>query len=433
MPQTNIARAFAYLDAHSVYEKTGRIDSPSTANIERLVQLLGDPHLAYRTIHVTGTNGKGSTSQMITKLLMAHGLRVGTYTSPHLERVNERMMLNGEPISDDELSTNVLAIADLEPLVGTRLSYFEVMTAVAFRWFADSAVDVGVIEVGLLGRWDATNVVQSDVAVLTNVSLDHTEFAGPTHAHIAREKVGIVKPGSVFVQGETRPELEEIFANASCQRRVVRNRHFELSTNELAVGGRLVDVRTTRARMTQSSCRCMAPTRRQRRSCHHRRRGILRARNFASGARRGIRLGHDAWTIRGDRSPAARHRRRRAQRWRGGGVLRRVLQRLPSGRSSRIGGRHAEESRAARVAGCAACGRIRPSGLLHGSDTARHFCRNRGGRGSRSRLRRDRRRRPCGVGNLDCVPVIASEDALLVAGSLYVVGAARPVLRGLVP
>lgn len=122
------------------------------------------------------------------------------------------------------------------------------MTAVAFRWFADSAVDVGVIEVGLLGRWDATNVVQSDVAVLTNVSLDHTEFAGPTHAHIAREKVGIVKPGSVFVQGETRPELEEIFANASCQRRVVRNRHFELSTNELAVGGRLVDVRTTRAR-----------------------------------------------------------------------------------------------------------------------------------------------------------------------------------------
>jgi dihydrofolate synthase/folylpolyglutamate synthase len=248
MPQTNIERAFAYLDAHSVYEKTGRIDSPSTANIERLVQLLGDPHLAYRTVHVTGTNGKGSTSQMITKLLMAHGLRVGTYTSPHLERVNERLMLNGEPISDDELAANVLAIADLEPLVGARLSYFEVMTAVAFRFFADSAIDVGVIEVGLLGRWDATNVVQSDVAVLTNVSLDHTEFAGPTHAHIAREKMGIVKPGSVFVQGEARSELEEIFAGASCQRRVVRNRHFGLAANELAVGGRLVDVRTTRGR-----------------------------------------------------------------------------------------------------------------------------------------------------------------------------------------
>ena len=248
MGDSAVARAFAFLDAHSVYEKTGRIDSPSTANIARLVQMLGDPHLAYRTIHVTGTNGKGSTSQMITRLLVAHGLRVGTYTSPHLERVNERMMLNGEPISDDELAANVLAIAELEPLVGARLSYFEVMTAVAFRWFADSAIDVGVIEVGLLGRWDATNVVQSDVAVLTNVSLDHTEFAGPTHAHIAREKVGIVKPGSVFVQGETRPELEATFAEPPCQRRVVRDRHFELTGNELAVGGRVVGIRTTRAR-----------------------------------------------------------------------------------------------------------------------------------------------------------------------------------------
>jgi dihydrofolate synthase/folylpolyglutamate synthase len=208
---------------------------------------MGDPHLAYRTIHITGTNGKGSTSQMVTKLLMAHGLRVGTYTSPHLERVNERMMINGLAVSDDELAENVLAIAELEPLVDGRLSYFDIMTAVAFRWFANSAVDVGVIEVGLLGRWDATNVVQSDVAVLTNVSLDHTEFAGPTHAHIAREKVGIVKPMSVFVQGETRPDLEEIFAAAPCSRRLIRNRHFELLHNDLAVGGRLISMRTTRA------------------------------------------------------------------------------------------------------------------------------------------------------------------------------------------
>ena len=247
MKETALERAFAFLDSHSVYEKSGRIDSPSTANIERLVQLMGDPHLAYRTIHITGTNGKGSTSQMVTKLLMAHGLRVGTYTSPHLERVNERMMINGLPVSDEELAENVLAIAELEPMVDGRLSYFDIMTAVAFRWFANSAVDVGVIEVGLLGRWDATNVVQSDVAVLTNVSLDHTEFAGPTHAHIAREKVGIVKASSVFVQGETRPDLEEIFAAAQCSRRVTRNRHFELTHNDLAVGGRLVSMRTTRA------------------------------------------------------------------------------------------------------------------------------------------------------------------------------------------
>lgn len=247
MKETAVERAFAYLDSHSVYEKSGRIDSPSTANIERLVQLMGEPHLAYRTIHITGTNGKGSTSQMVTRLLMAHGLRVGTYTSPHLERVNERMMINGLAVSDEELAENVLAVAELEHMVEGRLSYFDIMTAVAFRWFANNAIDVGVIEVGLLGRWDATNVVESDVAVLTNVSLDHTEFAGPTHAHIAREKVGIVKPSSVFVQGESRPDLEEIFASASCVRRVARNRHFELVQNDLAVGGRLASMRTTRA------------------------------------------------------------------------------------------------------------------------------------------------------------------------------------------
>lgn len=248
MTRDVLARAAAFLDAHSVYEKSGRIDSPSTANIERLVHLLGDPHLAYRTVHITGTNGKGSTSQMVSRLLMAHGLTVGTYTSPHLERVNERVMINGEPVDDEELAENVLAIAELESLVDGRLSYFDILTAVAFRCFADRAVDVGVIEVGLLGRWDATNVVQSDVAILTNVSLDHTEFAGPTHAHIAREKVGIVKQSSIFVQGETRPDLEEIFAGAVCQRRVVRDRHFELTSNELAVGGRLIGVRTARAR-----------------------------------------------------------------------------------------------------------------------------------------------------------------------------------------
>ena len=247
MSLTPIERAREFLESHSVYEKTGRIESPSLANIERLMQLLGEPQRAYRTIHITGTNGKGSTSQMVTKLLMAHGLTVGTYTSPHLERVNERMMRNGLPIDDDEFAENVLAIAELEPLVGRRISYFEILTAVAFRWFADSAIDVGVIEVGLLGRWDATNVVESDVAVLTNISLDHTEFAGPTHAHIAREKVGIVKSNSVFVQGETRPDVQEILAAAPCAKRVVRDEHFEVLENELAVGGRLVSVRTTRA------------------------------------------------------------------------------------------------------------------------------------------------------------------------------------------
>ena len=121
---------------------------------------MGDPQLTYPVIHVTGTNGKGSTSQMITRLLMAHGLTVGTYTSPHLERINERITRNGEPIGDDDFAEQIAAVADLEGLIAVRPTYFEAVTAAAFRWFADVAVDVAVVEVGLLGRWDATNVVR---------------------------------------------------------------------------------------------------------------------------------------------------------------------------------------------------------------------------------------------------------------------------------
>ena len=120
---------------------------------------MGDPQHAYPVIHITGTNGKGSTAQMVTRLLMAQGLTVGTYTSPHLERVNERLARNAEPIGDEELAEQIAAVADLEGLTGVRPSYFEACTAAAFRWFADIAVDVAVVEVGLLGRWDATNVV----------------------------------------------------------------------------------------------------------------------------------------------------------------------------------------------------------------------------------------------------------------------------------
>ena len=134
---------------------------------------------------------------MITRLLMAQGLRVGTYTSPHLERVNERIALDAEPIDDDDVRRGGRSpSADLEVLAGVRPSYFEILTAAAFRTFADAAVDVAVVEVGLLGRWDATNVGDGQVAVVTNVGLDHTEYAGPTLADVAREKAGIVKPGA---------------------------------------------------------------------------------------------------------------------------------------------------------------------------------------------------------------------------------------------
>jgi dihydrofolate synthase/folylpolyglutamate synthase len=238
--------ALTYLDDHASYDKTGRIESPSLEKIERLLSVLGDPHLAFRVIHVTGTNGKGSTSQFITRLLMEHGLKVGTYSSPHLEDIRERIQIDSEMVSREDFGVAVSAVADAEVLSGVRPSYFEIVTAAAFWSFADHAVDVAVIEVGLLGRWDATNVVNSDVSVITNIALDHTEFAGPTLAHIAREKAGIIKAGSTAVIGETRPELVEIFLSEPSDSYVRRGEHFDCVDNQLALGGRVFHFRTSR-------------------------------------------------------------------------------------------------------------------------------------------------------------------------------------------
>lgn len=236
--------ALAYLDEHASYEKTGRVTSPSTEPIERLCAAMGDPQLAQPVFHVTGTNGKGSTVQMITRLLMAQGLTVGTYTSPHLDRINERIRRDGEPISDEEFAEQIAAIADLEALTGVRPTYFEAVTAAAFRWFADVAVDVAVVEVGMLGRWDATNVVDAQVAVITNIALDHTEFAGPTLADIASEKAGIIKAGSAVVVGETDPDLVDIFQREGGATQMVRGHDFDVVDNFLAVGGRALELRT---------------------------------------------------------------------------------------------------------------------------------------------------------------------------------------------
>ncbi len=240
----NLTEAMAYLDAHASYDTTGRVESPTIDRISRILEVLGDPQFAYPVIHITGTNGKGSTTQMITRLLMAHGLTVGTYTSPHLERLNERISRNAEPISDDDFVEQITALAEVEVVAGVRPTYFELVTAAAFRWFADVAVDVAVVEVGMLGRWDATNVVRSQVAVLTNIGMDHNEYAGPTKADIAREKSGIVKPGSAVVIGETDPDLARFFVEAGGAANFLRGEDFDVLENQLAIGGRLVDLRT---------------------------------------------------------------------------------------------------------------------------------------------------------------------------------------------
>ena len=240
----NFDDALRYLDDHTSYDVTGRIDSPTTERIGRLCAAMGDPQHAAPVIHVTGTNGKGSTVQMISRLLMTSGLTVGTYTSPHLERINERIQRNGEPISDEEFAEQIAAIAQLEAITGVRPSFFEAITAAAFRWFADVAVDVMVIEVGLLGRWDATNVVDATVAVITNIGLDHTEFAGPTLADIASEKAGIITEHGAVVVGATDSNLIRVFSQEPHASMLVRDEDFAVVDNTLAVGGRLLDLRT---------------------------------------------------------------------------------------------------------------------------------------------------------------------------------------------
>ena len=172
---------------------------------------------------------------------------MGTYSSPHLENIRERIQVNGEAVAEYDFAEAVAAVANAEGISGIRPTYFEIMTAAAFRWFSDDAIDVAVIEVGMLGRWDATNVVRPDVAVITNIALDHTEFAGPTVAHIAKEKAGIIKEGSVAIIGETNEDLHPIFSAEPHDEIFFRGEHIDVVDNHLALGGRSLHVRTTRA------------------------------------------------------------------------------------------------------------------------------------------------------------------------------------------
>jgi dihydrofolate synthase/folylpolyglutamate synthase len=242
----------AWLDAH-VNLETG-VGVPARGGVGRrllaverqrpLMELLGSPELEYPAIHLTGTNGKTSVARMTGALLAASGLSIGSYTSPHLQRVNERMAWNGEPVDDLTLDDLLRAVAALEDHLPDAPSYFEILTAAAFRWFGDIAVDAAVVEVGLGGTGDATNVVDARVAVVTNVSLDHAEYIGPSLQEIAHEKAGVVKPGSTLVLGETDPDLVPPFLDRGADRVVRRGTDFGVTGNRLAVGGRVVDLFT---------------------------------------------------------------------------------------------------------------------------------------------------------------------------------------------
>jgi len=221
-----------------------RASAPTLDRIAALLELLGSPQLEYPVVHLTGTNGKTTTTRMISSLLGALGLSVGQYTSPNLERINERLMWNDAPIGDDDLDDLLRIVALVEPSLPEPPSYFEILTAAAMRWFADLAVDVAVLEVGVGGTWDATNMAHGRVAVVTNVALDHIEYLGPTRELIAQEKAGIIEPGATLVLGETDPDLLPYFLAREPERVLLRDRDFAVRDQQLAMGGRVVDLST---------------------------------------------------------------------------------------------------------------------------------------------------------------------------------------------
>ncbi|WP_019609587.1 MULTISPECIES: folylpolyglutamate synthase/dihydrofolate synthase family protein [Nocardiopsis] len=223
---------------------------PRLDRVRTLLDLLGDPHRNFRAIHVTGTNGKTSTARMIDALMRGRGLRVGRYTSPHLRTVRERIVIDGEPISQERF---VAAYDDIRPYVemadsmnDAPLSFFEILTVMAYAVFADAPVDVAVVEVGMGGRWDATNVIDGDVAVVTPIGIDHTEYLPDTVEGIAEEKAGIIKPDSVAVLAQQPlPAAEALVRNAAeVGARVAREGlEFGVTSREIAVGGQQIAVK----------------------------------------------------------------------------------------------------------------------------------------------------------------------------------------------
>lgn len=229
---------------------------PTLDRVREVCDLLGSPERAYRVVHVTGTNGKTSTSRMVERLLREHGLRTGRFTSPHLTSVTERIAVDGEPLSPERFVEVWQDVAPYVHLVdqrsqaagGPRMSFFEVLTVMAFAAFADAPVDVAVVEVGMGGTWDATNVVDPVVAVITPVSHDHERWLGHDLVDIAGEKAGIVKDGTTLVLAEQREEVDGVVLAAAAEHgaRVLREGvDLEVAERRVAVGGQLLALRTT--------------------------------------------------------------------------------------------------------------------------------------------------------------------------------------------
>ena len=223
--------------------------APSLGRITALTELLGDPQRAYPVIHLTGTNGKGSTAAMIDALLRAAGLRTGRFSSPHVTSVTERIALNGEPISEDRFDEiyrelePYLELVDDRQIDGVAMTFFEIITAMAYAAFADAPVDVAIVEVGLGGTWDATNVADGDVAVITPIDIDHAHLLGETIAEIATEKAGIIKPGAqAILAGQPIEAAQVLLERCAEVGALVQREGLEFGVLERvpAVGGQLL-------------------------------------------------------------------------------------------------------------------------------------------------------------------------------------------------
>lgn len=242
--------SLSYADAvEALFARQPSRMEPGLDRIRTLAELLGRPDQAYPSIQVTGTNGKGSTTRMMANLLGALGLNAGSYTSPHLQDVRERIRVASERISEEAFTEGLDYLAPFLAEVDERhpehVSFFEVLTALAFSHFADAPVDVGIFEVGMGGRWDATNLARGEVAVLTRIGVDHPEL-GARPEQVATEKVGIVKPGAVVVSAEQEPAVAAVVAETAREQgaRLVRaGDDFGVESRSLAVGGQLLRLR----------------------------------------------------------------------------------------------------------------------------------------------------------------------------------------------
>ncbi|KQW48436.1 dihydrofolate synthase [Nocardioides sp. Root1257] len=228
---------------------------PSLDRIEAFMEVLGDPQRSYPVIHLTGTNGKTSTSRMIDTLLRALDLRTGRFTSPHVERMTERISIDGEPLSDDDFVRAFNDVAPYTHLVDADqdhpLSFFETVVGMAYAAFADAPVDAAVVEVGMGGSWDATNVVDAQVAVVLPIAVDHARYLGETPAVIAVEKAGIIKAGSTAVLAEQEPDVAAVLADRIAEvgaTAVREGTDFGVATRTPAVGGQMLSLQGLHAR-----------------------------------------------------------------------------------------------------------------------------------------------------------------------------------------